>query len=173
MQLRRAGNRDDPRLLREHPRERDLRRRRALALGDRAHELDERLVRASRVRIGEARDRVTEVAALELRVLRDRAGEEALAEWAERDEADAELLERGEDLLLRLAPPERVLTLQRRHGLDGMRAADVLHARLRHPEVPHLAGLDQLLDGAGDVFDRDVRIDAVLVEQVDPVGAEP
>jgi hypothetical protein len=57
------------------------------------------------VGVGEAWDGVAEVAALELRVLVDRAREEALAERAERNEADAELGERGEDLLLGLAPP--------------------------------------------------------------------
>ena len=35
-----------------------------------------------------------------------------------------------------------------------------------------LAGLDELLDGAGDVLDGDVRVDAVLVEQVDGVGPQ-
>ena len=38
-------------------------------------------------------------------------------------------------------------------------------------EVLHLALRDQLLDGAGDVLDRHVRVDAVLVEQVDRVDA--
>ena len=37
-----------------------------------------------------------------MRLLRDRAGEEAFAEWAEGNEADAKFLERGEDLLLGL-----------------------------------------------------------------------
>ena len=36
-----------------------------------------------------------------------------------------------------------------------------------------LAGLDQLLDGAGDVLDGYVGVDAVLVEQVDGVDAQP
>ncbi len=35
-----------------------------------------------------------------------------------------------------------------------------------------LAGVDELLDGAGDVLDRRLRVDAVLVVQVDRVGAE-
>ncbi|MDZ3835993.1 MAG: hypothetical protein U0S49_01295 [Rhodospirillales bacterium] len=35
-----------------------------------------------------------------------------------------------------------------------------------------LAGLDQLLHRAGDVFHRHVRINAVLVEEVDAVGAQ-
>jgi hypothetical protein len=54
-----------------------------------------------------------------------------------------------------------------------MRAADGAHARLGHSEVADLPGLDQFLDGAGDVLDRHLRVDAVLVEQVDGVGAEP
>jgi hypothetical protein len=37
-------------------------------------------------------------------------------------------------------------------------------------EVLHLALLDQVLHRAGHVFDRHVRIDAVLIEQVDGVG---
>ena len=40
-------------------------------------------------------------------------------------------------------------------------------------EVADLAGGDEVADGAGDVFDGDVRVDAVLVEEVDVVGAQP
>jgi hypothetical protein len=39
--------------------------------------------------------------------------------------------------------------------------------------VAHLAARDELADGAGDVLDRHVRVDAVLVEHVDRVDAEP
>ena len=38
--------------------------------------------------------------------------------------------------------------------------------------MAHLAGLDQLAHGAGGVLDRDVGVDAVLVEQVDVVDAQ-
>ena len=54
-----------------------------------------------------------------------------------------------------------------------MGAADRLRARLRQAEVPDLAFRDQLPDGAGDVLDRHVRVDAVLVEQVDAIGPQP
>ncbi|CAN5346229.1 hypothetical protein BH09PSE1_BH09PSE1_29960 [soil metagenome] len=36
----------------------------------------------------------------------------------------------------------------------------------------HLALGDQVLDRSGDVLDRHVRIDAVLIEQVDDIGAK-
>jgi hypothetical protein len=54
-----------------------------------------------------------------------------------------------------------------------MRPADRARGGLRQAEVQHLARLDQVLDGAGDVFDRHLGVDPVLVVQVDPVGAQP
>src|SRR5690348_4882908 len=53
-----------------------------------------------------------------------------------------------------------------------MRAAYRLDARLGQAKVPHRPFPDQLLDCAGHVLDRHVRIDAVLVEEVDDVGLE-
>ena len=53
-----------------------------------------------------------------------------------------------------------------------MSPADGRSARLRKAEVQNLALSDQLFDRAGDVLDRDVRIDAMLVEKIDTVGAE-
>ena len=48
-----------------------------------------------------------------------------------------------------------------------MRAADVLYAGFGKPEMPNLAFLDQLLDRPGNIFDRHVGVDPVLVQQVD------
>ena len=42
---------------------------------------------------------------------------------------------------------------------------------LAEPEVADLARVDELLDGARDLLDRHVRVGAVLVEDVDVVGA--
>jgi hypothetical protein len=81
-----------------------LRRRGVLSFGDGLDKVDEREVRLSRLGVGEAGNRVAEIAFAELGGRVDRAGKESLAEWTERDEADAELLERGKDRLFRLAP---------------------------------------------------------------------
>ena len=75
-------------------------------------------------------------------------------------------------LLLGFAPPERVFALKRRDGLDGVRAANRLHACFGQSEMLHFAGLDQFLDRARNVFDGHIGIDAVLVEQIDEVGLE-
>src|SRR5205823_5292067 len=108
VQFRRAGDRNDPRLLGQEPRQRDLRRGRPLLSRDLSEQLDQGLVGLA-VLLREAGDDVAEVGLVEGRALADGAGEEALSQWAERDEADAEFLTGRQHLLLGLPPPERVL----------------------------------------------------------------
>jgi hypothetical protein len=76
------------------------------------------------------------------------------------DEADAELFQPGQDLGFRFAPPQRVLALHRGD-------------RLRTDRSGLLAGVDEVLDGARDVLDRHVRVDPVLIEQVDRLDPQP
>ena len=54
-----------------------------------------------------------------------------------------------------------------------MGAADVGDARLGQAEVAHLALAHEIAHRAGDVLDRHRRIDAMLIEEIDMVGAEP
>ena len=54
-----------------------------------------------------------------------------------------------------------------------MRASNGACACFRQPEVLDLAFANQALHGTRDVFDGDVRINTVLVEEVDPIGLEP
>jgi hypothetical protein len=54
-----------------------------------------------------------------------------------------------------------------------MRPAQGLRSRLRETERAHLAREDQILDGPRDLLDRDAGVDAVLVEEIDPIGAQP
>ena len=54
-----------------------------------------------------------------------------------------------------------------------MGATNRLHAGLGQTEMPDLAFANQIADRARDVFDRHVRIDAMLIEQIDSVGLEP
>ena len=102
----------------------------------------------------------------------DLAGEQAVAERGVRDEPDAELTQQREDLGLDVAGPQRVLGLQGGDRLDGVGAADGVGAGFGQAEVQHLALGDQLGDRARGLLDRRARVDAVLVVQVDVVGAE-
>ena len=101
------------------------------------------------------------------------SGEKALAKRTERHEPDAEFLERRQDLRLGSLAPQRVLALERGHGLDRVRAANRLRAGFGQPEVPDLAFLNQVLHGSRDVLDWHVRVHAVLIEQVDGLDPEP
>ena len=56
--------------------------------------------------------------------------------------------------------------------MDGMGATNRLGSRFREAEVPDLALPNQLLHCSSHVFDRHLRVDTVLVEQIDHVGLE-
>jgi hypothetical protein len=83
-------------------------------------------------------------------VLVDCAGEEALAERTIRDEADAELLQRGQQLGFGL----------RHHSVYSLCTAVTGSGQT---EVFDLAGVDEVLDRAGDVLDRHLGVDPVLI----------
>src|SRR5262245_26770538 len=53
-----------------------------------------------------------------------------------------------------------------------MGLAYCLRAGFRKTEMFHFARLNQVAHGSGDFFDRDLRINAVLVEQIDCVNFE-
>src|SRR5690348_8681217 len=105
MQLRSSRNRNDPRLLGKQPRNRDLRGSSFLLCRNLAKHIHQSLVRFA-ILFVEPRNDITEIGAIELCVLVDRTGEEALSQRTERDKANSEFLKRRQDLLLRLSPPE-------------------------------------------------------------------
>jgi hypothetical protein len=119
-----------------------------------------------------ARDDVSKIGFVKRCVLANLSGQEAFAKRTEGDEPNAEFLERGYHLRFRLSPPERVFALERRNRLDLVCAADRFHASFRKSKVLHLALPDQFLHRAGNVFDGNVGIDTVLIEQIDDIGLE-
>ncbi len=54
-----------------------------------------------------------------------------------------------------------------------MCAADRLHSGFRKAEMLDLPFLDQFLDCPRHVFDGDVRVHAVLIEQINDIGLQP
>jgi hypothetical protein len=63
-------------------------------------------------------------------------------------------------------------TLERRDRLDGVGAANRFHACLRKPEVLDLALLNQVLHRPCHILDWHVRVDTVLIEEINPIGLE-
>ena len=95
------------------------------------------------------------------------------AQRAERHQPDAEIVQDADDFLFRFAPEQRVLALQHGDRLHRMGAADGADAGLGQAEVAYLAHGDEFADRPGDLFDRDLGVDPVLVQQVDVIGAQP
>ena len=116
---------------------------------------------------------VAEVARVELGVFVDLPRQEAGTERAERNEADSKLFEHGQDIVFRTAPEEGVFALQGGDWLHGVSFADGVYTRFRQAKVLHLALGDQFLHSAGNFLDRHIWIDAMLVEEIDVVGAQP
>ncbi len=114
-----------------------------------------------------ARETVAEVGTVERSVFVDLPREEASAKGTEWNKSDSEFLERRQDFCFGFSPPKRVFTLQRSDRLDRVCAADRLHSRFRKSEVLNFSFLNQSPYRSSDVFDRNVRIDAVLIEQID------
>jgi hypothetical protein len=57
--------------------------------------------------------------------------------------------------------------------MDSMGTADIGAARLRKTEKSYLPQVDQITARVGYLLDRRGRVDAVLIEQVNIVGAKP
>src|SRR5262249_52555566 len=110
IELRRSRYRNDPRLLRQQPRESDLGWRGFLARCKCGNYIHQRLVRLT-VFGAKARDRAAKIRAVELRLRRDLACQETLAKRTERDESDSQFLQRWNDLLFGLPPEQRILAL--------------------------------------------------------------
>jgi len=173
-QLRRPRDRDDERLPRQQPGERDLRGRRLFSLRHPLEQFDEDPVRTQR--FGREARKGRRGSHVVLRIEHSRrchlAGQEPHPERAPRHEADAELLAGWQHLVFRVTRPDRVFVLDGRYRLHGVRTADRRAAGLREPEVTNLAGGDKIRNRARHILDRDVRIDAVLIKEIDSVRPE-
>ncbi len=84
-----------------------------------------------------------------------------------------ELTEQGQHLRLLVTRPERVLRLQGGDRVDGVGTADGVQPGLGQSDVADLAFGHELRQHADDLLDRSVRIDPMLVVEIDVVGAEP
>src|SRR5689334_22217280 len=134
LQLGRAGDRHDPRLLGEQPRERDLGRCCPFGSGNLPQDVHDDLIRLARLS-REARHDVAKIRADERRLLIDGARQKTFAEWTERHEPDSELCERRQQFFFGASPPQRVLALDGGDGLYRVGAADGAHARSEERRV--------------------------------------
>src|SRR5258706_946780 len=166
-----AGDRNDLPALREQPGEHELRRRAFFLRGELLEALDDLHVRVEVLGL-EARVLQAAIAFGQVRLALHRAGEHATPERRVSDERDAELAAAGERFLAVLPVEQRILVLHRRDRMHLVRAADRFGPRLRQAELAHFALLEQALHRAHRVLDRRIRVDTVLVVEVDDVDAQ-
>src|SRR5208282_5490630 len=171
MQLGCAGDWNNPWLLGEQPGERYLRGGRLLPLSDLAEQIHEGLIRLEGL-WGKTRQRAPEVRFVELGVFVHLPGQETLAERAIGNKADSEFLQGRQHFRFRTSRPQRVFALDCSDGLDGVSATNGFCSRFRKAEVLHLTFMNQVLHGSGYVFDGHVRVDTVLIEQIDGIDLE-
>src|SRR5947209_2827140 len=171
LDLAAARNRNEPRLLHEQPGERDLRRSCLFLRSDASEQVDHDLIGFDSLQ-REARAAAANIRAVEGGGFVDLARQIAPTERAVGHEANAKLLTGRQHVLFRGSPPQRVFTLDGRNRLDGVSAPDDLRRGFRQSEMLHLACFDELLHRSGHVLDRDVRIDSVLIKQIDGVYLE-
>jgi hypothetical protein len=167
-----SGNRRDVVTLREQPGQRHLRRCGA-RLGSDSLDLIDDVQVALEVFAGKARVGFAPVVVGELLGRADLPGEKTVAERRVGNEADAQLAEQRQELVLRITGPEGIFGLQRGDRMHGVSPPDCCGAGLGKADVADLALDHQLGQGADGVFDGCLRVDPVLVVQVDVVGAEP
>ena len=115
---RRPGDRHEFPALREYPGERELRGSAALLRRELLDVPDQREV-LFEVRALEARGVAPPVVGSQVLEALDSPRQEAAPEWAVGDEGDAELATNRDDFVLRLAAPQRILSLQGRDRVDG------------------------------------------------------
>ncbi|MNL58636.1 hypothetical protein D3C87_1822880 [compost metagenome] len=68
---------------------------------------------------------------------------------------------------------EGVFRLDGRHGLNRMSAMDGSGTGFRQTKMQDFAFCDQILDGAGYLFNRYVGIDTMLVIEIDTIRLQP
>src|ERR1019366_8471259 len=127
-------------------------RRRAFCRPNLPEQVDQSHVGLDRFGRKTGHDRA-EVGAVEPGALIYLAGEKPRAQRTERNEADAERFDRGQDFCLRAPVKKGILTLHGCERLYRVRTADCLRSGLGETEMLDLACLDEFLDRTGDLLD--------------------
>src|SRR5215813_1927187 len=171
MQLCGPWDWNNPRLLGKKPGEGYLSRCRSLPFCGLAKQVNQGLIRFPSLR-RKAREDVSEVGTVERSGFVHLPSEEALAERAVGNEADSEFLECRQYFRFRTSRPQRVFALDRSDRLDCMCASNRPRSCFRKAEVFHLTFLNQVLHRSRHVFNWRVRVNTVLIKQVNGLDLE-
>src|SRR6266850_3462788 len=157
----------------EHPRQCQLRRRRAFFAGqllDRCRQLQVFLQRL----LSETGIRPSPIAWVEIFEFLDCTCQESAPKRTVRDERDAKFAaSRQYAVGLHLTRPQRILALQRGNRVDFRGAPQRLRSGFRQSDRSDLAGQNKLGHRTNCFFDRNVGINPMLVVEIDRFDAQP
>jgi len=88
----------------------------------------------------------------------------------DRNHPNPEFFKRRQDFLFWLSPPKRVFALECSDRLNRVCATNGPHTCLRKPEMLNLPLLDQVLHRSPNIFDWNVRVDAMLIETISDIS---
>src|SRR5580700_438323 len=143
LDLTRSWDRDDERLLRQQPCERQLRCRRLLPFCKLRDTIDKGLVGSNALRLEAVEPRTKIRFRIKLRLLIKLLRQIAHAHWTPGHEADSQFFAGiQQSILFRVTVHERIFCLQSCDGLNGMCSADGGGARFGKAEMQHLTVLD-------------------------------
>jgi len=103
----------------------------------------------------------------------DLAGQKAAAERTIRHEPDAQVLADRQYFFLDSALPQRIFRLQSGNRMGGMGLFQGCGPGFGQAEMADLALGNEVRHCADRFLDRDTGVDAVLVEQIDDIHAQP
>src|SRR5260221_11537850 len=166
-----AGDRHNILALCQYPRQRKLACRDVLLARHLLYPLNERKILLEVLAL-EARSSSTPVVRGQVLDAGDLPGKKPAAQWAVGDEADSEFAHSGQNLVLRVAAPQRVFRLEGRDRVDGVRPPDGCRRGFREAEVAYLALLHQSGHRADRVLNRNRRGHTQLVIQIDVIDAK-
>src|SRR5581483_3552899 len=127
---------------------------------------------ASEVFALEARVELTEVVRGDIFGFLELTGQKTAAERAIGDEANAQLANCGEEIVFRIARPQRVFGLEGGDGMYAVGAANGCRGGFRQTQVANLALPDEIGHGADGLLNRRFGIDAVLVIEIDEIDVQ-
>src|SRR5436190_8133171 len=99
-------------------------------------------------------------------------GKKSTTQRTVRNEPNSQLSAGGENLVLGIARPEGIFGLQGSDGMNLHSSSQRLRSRFREPDMADFAFLHELRHCAYGLFNWRIRIDAMLVVQVDTVYTE-
>ena len=161
----------NPRFLRQQPRQRDLCGSCIPSSSNLVQKIHHRLVCLTRL-LSDSRKYCSEVRAFKFGGGVNLPRQESLSKRTPGNKTDPQLLAGWQHLWFRVSRPNRILALNCCDRMDRVCAANGLAPASERPKCLTFAGLNQIFHCAGDILDGHIRINAVLIKEIDDVGLE-